>query len=136
MAHPYRTGLDRKLCPYIARRLLCPRQTHCWYSHDLQRFEGVPYAESAPPCESWRKTGQCARGPACWYSHASQRHAQQPSRPALRTTLSDSSSGSSSTSIAVRALDPPELEEHSSQELLAFLRHYSDKAEVRCSCVG
>jgi hypothetical protein len=125
-------GLDSKLCPYSARRLPCPIRNQCKYSHALDRFEGVPYADCAPPCESCRKTGQCAQGTACWYSHA-----QQAPNPALHTTLSlsNSSSGTGS-SIAVRALnDPPDLGEHSSQELLAFLRHYCDSAEVRCSAL-
>jgi hypothetical protein len=38
----------------------------------------------------------------------------------------------SGSSIAVRASsDAPELEEHSSEEMLAFVRHHSDRAEVR-----
>jgi hypothetical protein len=37
------------------------------------------------------------------------------------------------SSSAVRAWnDPPALQEHSSEEMLAFLKHYSDRAEV-CS---
>jgi hypothetical protein len=125
-----KAGLNSKLCPHIARRLPCPTGNQCSYSHDLERFAGVPYADCAP-CESWTKSGQCAQGSACGYSHA-----QQAPSPALRTTLSSSSSSTARSSIAVRALsDPPELGQHSSQEMLTFLRHYSDRAEVCCSAL-
>jgi Zinc finger C-x8-C-x5-C-x3-H type (and similar) len=121
------------LCPYYARQGTCFRGGECWFSHDIARFAGTSFAESAPPCESWRKTGECSKGAACWYNHNQQlRNGGQPlpALPSASPRHSSSSSNSGMNSAARNVDDPPSLTEHSSEEMVAFLEQHASRTEV------
>jgi Zinc finger C-x8-C-x5-C-x3-H type (and similar) len=94
----------------------------------MERFAGVSFADSAPPCESWRKTGACSKGTACWFAHVQQRHEASSPLPIAQHQHSNSSSSMNSTARSVD--DSPYLGEHSSTEMIAFLEQHISRTEV------
>jgi hypothetical protein len=123
-------ALKNKLCPDFGRLGICKRADRCWYSHDVARFAGISFAESAPSCESWRKTGECSTIATCWFAHHPHVRGGQLWPPPSCVQPQHSSSSNSMNSTARSINDPPSLGEHSSKEMIAFLEQHISRTGV------
>jgi Zinc finger C-x8-C-x5-C-x3-H type (and similar) len=111
-----------QLCPTFDNTGSCKFGELCWYSHDKEKFAGFP-RQPPPVCERWRKLGMCQyTASSCWYSHPEH----------LRGYASKQATVAAAPVRADRELgDAPQLGQHSSQEMAAYIQHHSNNVEVR-----
>jgi Zinc finger C-x8-C-x5-C-x3-H type (and similar) len=125
-----------QLCPTFDKTGSCKFGELCWYSHDKERFAGLP-RQPPPVCERWRKHGTCQfNATSCWYSHPEHLRGSAAKLKRKRSRSPANERAQPAAALAPVTADrefgdAPQLGQHSSQEMATYIQQHSDNVEVR-----